>query len=95
MDQLTEARWIVGELAAIFDKLSRSDRRFVESWTAYLARTGTGAEIGPYRLANLRKTHRRYFPEAADSALASLAVPASARADIGRAGKIDSEAFVA
>ncbi|MGH9839692.1 MAG: hypothetical protein ACREEM_13000 [Blastocatellia bacterium] len=68
MDDLTEARQLLARLTTIAGRLTRSDRRFLESWTAYLARTGDGAKIGPYRLAKLAKVAAGYLSETADSA---------------------------
>jgi hypothetical protein len=52
-DDLAEARSLVRDLERV-ELRNAGDRRFLESWQGYLARTGDAARIGRFRLQNLR-----------------------------------------
>jgi hypothetical protein len=56
---LREARQIVANLARV-ELRNAGDRRFLESWQGYLARTGAAARIGRFRLHNLRTVAASY-----------------------------------
>lgn len=73
---LDEARRIIADLASMRDGLIPSDRRFVDSWTHYLNRTGDAAAIGPHRLAMLRSVHGRATKRTAATASRSAALRA-------------------
>lgn len=72
VEELTEARAIILALAAIRDRLSLSDVRFLESWQSYLAKAGDQAQIGRWRLHNLRRVAESY----------GVSVPERARIDV-------------
>jgi hypothetical protein len=57
-----EAVRILGELAAIRDRLKPADLRFLESWQARLARQGDQIQIGSARIEYLRQTLATYQP---------------------------------
>jgi hypothetical protein len=59
MNELTEARQIIRDLERV-ELRNAGDRRFLESWQGYLARTGKDARIGRYRLHNLRTVASSY-----------------------------------
>jgi hypothetical protein len=56
---LAEARAIIAKLARIEPK-NAGDRRYIESWRLYLNRTGDAANIGRFRLHNLRVVASTY-----------------------------------
>jgi hypothetical protein len=57
-DELTEARAIVRALERC--ELSAGDKRFVESYRGYLARSGDDAQLGRWRMAMLRRVAQSY-----------------------------------
>ncbi len=81
-DDLIEANTIIRELAAIRDRLSMQDGRFLESWETYLEREGDDARIGAARLANLSTVAAHYglispelVQERLETARAGLGMP--------------------
>jgi hypothetical protein len=59
MDERTEARSLVAAMSLI-ELHNAGDRRFLESWKGYLARTGDGANIGCLRMFNLQRVASTY-----------------------------------
>src|SRR5262245_58949931 len=59
MDERTEARSLVAAMSLI-ELHNAGDRRFLESWQGYLARTGDGANIGRFRMFNLKHVASNY-----------------------------------
>jgi hypothetical protein len=58
--ELTEARALIGRLAAAFETMKPGDQRLWRSWRCYLCRRGCEARIGPHRLKLLRQLGADY-----------------------------------
>lgn len=57
--ELAEAKALIHALKQT-ELRNEGDRRFIESWKTYLARTGDDAQIGRWRLQNLRTVAASY-----------------------------------
>ncbi len=78
MGELSEARTIVAALLAIRPRLHPSDARFLDTWTSYLSAAGDRAQIGRWRLYNLRRVAESY----------GITAPEQARIDVSESGPI-------
>ena len=65
MSELTEAKGILERLTTAACRLSVQERRFVETWSNYLATAGDRAQFGKWRMQSLRRVAAAYgFGEA-------------------------------
>lgn len=66
-DELAEARAIVRALERR-ELRNNGDKRFLESWRGYLARSGDDAQLGRWLMAMLRRVAQIYGLSQADEA---------------------------